>query len=76
LIVGLLSIGCLFGAIIAAPFSDHIGRRKTMILACAVFYVGNTIQITSFQQWYQLAIGRCICGFGVGALSGMSPKGS
>lgn len=42
-----------------------------MILACAVFYIGNTIQITSFTYWYQLAIGRCICGVGVGALSGI-----
>jgi SP family sugar:H+ symporter-like MFS transporter len=72
LIVGLLSIGCLFGAIVAAPFSDRIGRRKSMILACIVFYVGNTIQITTFNAWYQLAIGRFICGLGVGALSGIS----
>lgn len=70
--VGLLSIGCLLGAIAAAPFSDRIGRRKTMISACIVFYIGNTIQITSFHAWYQLAIGRCICGLGVGALSGDS----
>jgi SP family sugar:H+ symporter-like MFS transporter len=70
--VGLLSIGCLFGAVLAAPFSDKIGRRKTMILAVAVFYVGNTIQITSFQAWYQLGIGRFICGLAVGCLSGMS----
>jgi SP family sugar:H+ symporter-like MFS transporter len=70
-VVGLLSIGCLLGALIAAPFSDRIGRRKSMILACMVFYIGNTIQITSFREWYQLAIGRCICGFGVGALSGI-----
>jgi MFS transporter, SP family, sugar:H+ symporter len=70
-VVGLLSIGCLLGAIVAAPFSDKIGRRKTMILACGVFYVGNTIQITSFHAWYQLAIGRLICGLGVGSLSGI-----
>ena len=70
--MGLLSIGCLFGAVLAAPFSDTIGRRKTMILAVAVFYVGNTIQITSFHAWYQLGIGRFICGLGVGCLSGTS----
>ena len=42
-----------------------------MLVAVAVFYVGNTIQITSFHAWYQLGIGRFICGLGVGSLSGM-----
>ena len=27
------------------------------------------IQMTTFTQWYQFAIGRLIAGFGVGALS-------
>jgi hypothetical protein len=71
LIVGLLSIGCLIGSLLAAPFSDKIGRRLSMILGCIVFYVGNTIQITTFNAWYQLAIGRLICGLSVGALSGI-----
>ena len=71
LIVGLLSIGCLFGALAAAPLSDYFGRRRNMILACCIFYVGNTIQITSMHAWYQLAIGRFICGLAVGALSGI-----
>ena len=41
LVVGLLSIGALIGALAAAPFSDKIGRRKSMLVACAVFICGN-----------------------------------
>jgi len=70
LVVGLLSIGALIGALAAAPFSDKIGRRKSMLVACAVFYVGNTIQITAMHAWYQIAIGRFIAGLTVGSLSG------
>jgi MFS transporter, SP family, sugar:H+ symporter len=72
LIVGLLSIGCLFGALAAAPFSDRIGRRKSMLVGVVVFYVGNTIQITAMHAWYQLGIGRFICGLAIGSLSGSS----
>jgi len=73
LIVGLLSIGCLIGALIAAPISNRMGRRIAMIVFCCVFYVGNTVQITSFHAWYQVMIGRLICGFAVGALSVLVP---
>lgn len=41
-----------------------------MITGCMIFYIGNTIQITSMTAWYQLAIGRFICGLAVGSLSG------
>ena len=33
----------IFGAVVAAPFSDRVGRRKSMIFGCIVFYIGNTI---------------------------------
>jgi MFS transporter, SP family, sugar:H+ symporter len=62
----------LFGALIAAPLSDKFGRRRNMIAACMVFYVGNTIQITAVHAWYQIAIGRFITGLAVGSLSGIS----
>jgi MFS transporter, SP family, sugar:H+ symporter len=70
LIVGLLSIGCLVGTILAAPLSDWIGRKKSMLLGVVIFYIGNTIQITAFYTWYQIGIGRFICGLAVGSLSG------
>ncbi|KAK6504554.1 hexose transporter hxt1 [Arthrobotrys musiformis] len=73
LIVGLLSIGCLIGALIAAPISNRLGRRMAMIVLCGVFLIGNTIQIASFHAWYQVMIGRFICGLSVGGLSVLVP---
>lgn len=34
-----------------------------------VFDIGVIIQVTAFNAWYQVAIGRFITGLGVGALS-------
>ncbi|KAL5522914.1 hypothetical protein ACEPAF_1181 [Sanghuangporus sanghuang] len=73
LIVGLLSIGTLFGALLGAPTADYFGRRNAMSLECGVFIIGVIIQITSFNAWYQFAIGRLVAGFGVGALSAAVP---
>jgi len=73
LVVGLLSNGCLFGALAAAPISNRLGRRMAMIILCGVFLVGNTIQVISFNAWYQVAIGRFICGLAVGGLSVLVP---
>src|SRR5438552_10713638 len=73
LIVGLLSVGCLIGALIAAPMSNRIGRRKCMIFFCCVFYISNTIQIAAFYAWYQIMIGQLICGLAVGSLSVLVP---
>jgi len=73
LVVGLLSIGCLIGALAAAPLSNRLGRRMAMIILCGVFLIGNTVQVTSFYAWYQVAIGRFICGLAVGGLSVLVP---
>lgn len=44
-----------------------------MSLECLVFTVGVIIQVTAFQAWYQVAIGRFVAGLGVGALSAAVP---
>jgi MFS family permease len=38
LIGRLLSVGYLFGAATAAPFSDRIGRRRSMLLRARLFF--------------------------------------
>ncbi|ODM21282.1 hypothetical protein SI65_04335 [Aspergillus cristatus] len=73
LIVGLLSIGTLMGALIAAPIADRIGRRLSISVWSVVVSVGFVIQIASVTAWYQLMIGRLIAGLGVGALSLLVP---
>jgi MFS transporter, SP family, sugar:H+ symporter len=73
LIVALLSIGTLFGALIAAPVADKIGRRLSVTLWSIVVSVGFVIQISANTAWYQVMIGRFISGLGVGALSLLVP---
>jgi len=73
LIVGLLSIGTLFGALIAGPTADFLGRKKAIVVLNIVFIVGVVIQIATMSAWYQVAIGRFIAGLGVGGLSVMTP---
>ncbi|KAI1810511.1 general substrate transporter [Poronia punctata] len=73
LIVGLLSIGTLIGALIAAPVADRIGRRLSVSLWCIVTSVGFVIQIAAQTSYIQIVIGRLVAGFGVGALSLIVP---
>ncbi|KKK24534.1 hypothetical protein P175DRAFT_0502543 [Aspergillus ochraceoroseus IBT 24754] len=74
LIVGLLSIGTLIGALVAAPIADWIGRKWSISAWCTMLCVGITVQISSpTGKWYQIAMGRWVAGLGVGALSLLVP---
>jgi sugar porter (SP) family MFS transporter len=48
-IVSILSAGTFFGALGAAPFADHLGRRISLILAVIVFTVGVILQTVSLH---------------------------
>jgi MFS family permease len=56
LVVGLLSIGTLFGAIVGRYFSDYLGRRKAIAIFCGMFSVGVLI-----QGEYRADDGRVLC---------------
>lgn len=49
LIVAILSAGTFIGALGAAPFADHIGRRLSLMLAVGVFAVGCILQTIALQ---------------------------
>lgn len=72
-ITGFLSIGTAIGAILGAPAADKLGRRLAMQVEVLVFCIGVIIQVTSFEAWYQVAIGRLVTGLGIGALSAAVP---
>lgn len=46
-IVSILSAGTFFGALLAAPMADRIGRRKSLMVAIAVFSLGVALQTAS-----------------------------
>jgi SP family sugar:H+ symporter-like MFS transporter len=73
LIVALLSIGTLFGALIAAPIADRVGRRYSISFWSTIVCVGIIVQISSTDKWYQIMMGRFVAGLGVGALSLLVP---
>merc|ERR1711964_61858 len=76
LIVGMLSIGTLFGALISAPIANHpkIGRRLSIFGWCMIFIVGNIIQIAAeYPKWYEMMVGRIVAGLAIGGLSVLVP---
>lgn len=73
LMVAMLCAGCLVGALVSAPIADNIGRKFSITFWCIVYIVGNIVCITTTDKWYQIVIGRLIDGFGIGALSVLTP---
>lgn len=72
LIVSILSAGTFFGALLAAPFADILGRRWGLMAAAGiVFNLGVILQTASAAQPMFIA-GRFFAGLGVGLISAMS----
>ena|SRR6187402_3326884 len=46
-IVAILSAGTFFGALLAAPLGDKLGRRISLIIAVAIFSFGVLLQTIS-----------------------------
>jgi MFS family permease len=71
-VVALFTGGCFIGAL-GAGFSDRLGRRGTILMACCIFTVGGTIQ-TAGVVIGMLYAGRLIAGIGVGFLTVSKPR--
>lgn len=70
LIVGLLSVGTLIGALVAAPIADFVGRKWSITFWNIVLVIGVIVQITSpDHHWWQIVVGRFVTGLGVGSCS-------
>ena len=65
-------IACIFGAAFAGALSDHLGRKKVLILA-ALFFLISAIGTAIPKTLMQFIIFRIIGGLGVGAASMTSP---
>jgi SP family sugar:H+ symporter-like MFS transporter len=70
--VASLLIGCFIGAFFAGRLADLIGRRNTMIVAAALFFVGALVQGAAPSQLI-FVIARICGGMAVGAASVLSP---
>jgi SP family sugar:H+ symporter-like MFS transporter len=72
-IVGLLSVGTLFGCLASGWIRDKIRRRYTISASAFFYIIGVIIEITSSDVWAQFAMGRFAAGLGISALSTSVP---
>ncbi|CCO28405.1 putative glucose transporter rco-3 [Rhizoctonia solani AG-1 IB] len=72
LVVSILSAGTFFGALLAAPMGDILGRKWGLIAACLVFCVGVALQ-TGTLNFAVFVVGRVFAGLGVGMVSCLVP---
>lgn len=72
LVVGILTVGCLLGALLGGGLSDRYGRRKLMFVS-AVFFILSSSGCTFASGLSSLLAFRFICGLGIGVISAVAP---
>ncbi|KAJ6544234.1 monosaccharide importer [Mycena capillaripes] len=71
LVVSILSAGTFFGALLAFPMGDMVGRKWGIVASCVVFSLGVGLQLDT--HWATFVVGRVIAGLGVGLVSCLVP---
>ncbi|KAF9535187.1 monosaccharide importer [Crepidotus variabilis] len=71
LVVSILSVGTFFGALLAFPMGDMVGRKWGLVASCLIFCVGVGLQLDT--KWSTFIGGRVVAGFGVGLVSCLVP---
>jgi len=71
-IISSLFLSAMVGALLGGTFADKIGRRKTLILAGVLFFVGSALMALS-PSIPILIVGRVITGLSLGTVSIISP---
>lgn len=64
-IVATYDLGCVAGAFLAMFYGDRLGRRRSVLLACAFLTVGGILQSTAFSLPHMF-VGRVVAGVGIG----------
>lgn len=72
LVVSILSAGTFFGALLAAPMGDIVGRKMGIIYTCLIFSFGVALQ-TAATAIPLFVVGRIFAGLGVGLVSTLVP---
>jgi MFS family permease len=66
-VVSVFTGGAFFGAGLAGPCGDVLGRKKTILVGALIFLLGGALQAGA-QALSYLYAGRAIAGIGVGCL--------
>ncbi|OCT53747.1 Quinate permease [Cladophialophora carrionii] len=67
LVVSMFTTGAFFGALLAGPCGDYLGRRWTITVGAVIFCLGGGLQ-TGAENISYLWSGRFLAGLGVGFL--------
>ncbi len=67
-----VTLGALFGALISGELADRIGRKRTVLIAGAMFTLGALVQALA-PDTLVLVAGRLIIGAGVGVAAVAAP---
>jgi sugar porter (SP) family MFS transporter len=70
--VSVVLIGCMFGAGLAGPVSDRIGRRRFMLISAVLFFV-SAVGCAVPRTITEFVIFRFIGGLGIGSAAVLSP---
>ncbi|TVY81797.1 Quinate permease [Lachnellula suecica] len=73
LAVGLQQAGAFLACFIVWPLADKLGRKKTLMLASAVFIIGAIIETVNTHSMAAFYVGRVVAGVGLGAASVVVP---
>ncbi|CAF1647623.1 unnamed protein product, partial [Adineta ricciae] len=71
-IVGVMSIGCFIGALLAGQASDRFSRKYSIVLFSIIFTISGALQGGSMNLT-MLLVSRLVAGVSVGALSMIVP---
>lgn len=71
-IVSMAVAGAIFGAAVGGWMNDRFGRKISILLADALFFIGAVVMAASVAPW-MLIIGRILVGLGVGMASMTAP---
>jgi sugar porter (SP) family MFS transporter len=70
--VSVVLIGCMFGAGLAGPVSDRIGRRRFMLISAVLFFV-SAIGCAVPRTITEFVVFRFVGGLGIGSAAVLSP---
>ncbi len=70
--ISVVLVGCMLGALFAGTIADKIGRRRTLLTAGAVFFIGAILSALAPNESVLLAA-RFIVGLGIGFSSVVAP---
>ncbi|CAH0027639.1 unnamed protein product [Clonostachys rhizophaga] len=65
-ITSTFQVGCFFGSLLTFPFAEKFGRKKSIMLAAAIFIVGGVMMCAANGIVELIIVGRAIGGLGIG----------